>query len=92
MQHLKIENNSLSPCVVLFGKVCNTQNLGVFSKNFLAKNHQEATQVFENGIFYHKYSLFSKKLSPKMARKLFFIWEGVTTFMSTGYSFRSSLK
>jgi hypothetical protein len=48
----------------IFGKVCNTQNLGVFSKNILAKNHQEVTQVFENGIFFHKYSLFSKNNLP----------------------------
>jgi hypothetical protein len=60
MQHLKIEKNSLLPCVVLVGKVCNTQNLGVFSILFLAKNHQEVAQFFENGIFCHKYSLFSK--------------------------------
>jgi len=78
---------------MLFGKVCNTQNLGVFSKNILAINHQEVTQVFENGIFCHKYSLFfKKKFRLKWPENWGFFWDGVATFMSTGYSFRSSLQ
>jgi hypothetical protein len=48
-------------------------------------------QLFESGIFYYKFPNFGLKKSKRGGLNFYF-WEGVTTFMSTNYNFKRSLK
>jgi hypothetical protein len=56
---------------------------------FLVKNHQNVSIFFENGLFYHKFRFFFQW--PK-CDIILLLGEGVATFMSIGYNFKSSLK
>jgi hypothetical protein len=56
---------------------------------FLMKDCENATQIFEKGIFCHKF-LFFKSHQITIENCVF--EKGVTTLMFIGYTFKSSLK